>query len=238
MKKYLSVFMLMLRNSIYRLVLVMLGTVIAFAALLLALGAPGAGGLEEAVANSHIDLAAAAAFILWTAQLCLSCCDLGAKSSYTLSRLRISEKSVFWVKAAHDFLSYILLWAFLTTLCFGLCLLYSVAVKPLGSQEIMLCFYRDELFHALLPLRDGNGWVKLAATLIALALCSAASPMSKTNRVNIIPSAICAAIQLFMFKGAMGSLDTEVIFSIVCLGVAAFAMIDALGKEEDGNEKA
>lgn len=235
MKKYLSVFMLMVRSSIYRLMLLMLGAIAAFAALFMLLGVPDTQGLEAAVSNSHFGIAAAVVLALWTLELCLSCCDLGAKSSYTLSRLNISSKKVFFVKLAHDLLSYILLWAFLITLCYGICLLYSVAVRPLSSQEIMLCFYRDGLFHALLPMRDGIGWLKLALTLIALAVCSAASPMNRKNHVNILPSAVCVAIQLFMFDGGIGDLGTAFIFSLVCVGVAAFTLMDVLG-EEDGDE--
>lgn len=235
MKDHVSVFMLFVRSTIYRLALLMLLTAAVSAALLLLLGAPGAMSLESALAGSNIGIAFAAAFVLWTLQLCFAGCDMGAKSSYTLARLKISERAVYFVQMVHNLLSYILLWAFMTALCFGLCLLYSSVIAPIGSQDIMLCFYRDGLLHALLPMSEGVGWFKLAAAIPALAASSAAYRVGqKRGSRGGLGIAVCVALQLLTFTGAAGDLDgTGLASALACLGIAIVSAANILGGDGD-----
>lgn len=238
MKKYLSVFMLLTRSTIYRFAPLLAAAAAVEAALLMLVGAPDASGLEGAVNASGLGIVSALLFVLWTVQLCLTCGDNGAKSSYTLCRLRVSEREVFFVQAIHNCLSYTLLWAFCAALSYGLCLLYGAAVSPLGTQDIMLCFYRDDLFHALLPMGDAGAWARLAGAIISLGICSAAYPLDRLDRGRGAMSVTaCAVIQLLSFSGNIGNVSgMDYLLTVVCLliagGVTA-SVISGVNSDED-----
>ena len=59
--------------------------------------------LEVIFDNAHTDLLFAAAFLLITVTLCIPTCQFSSQTGYTLKRLSISERSIFFCQTAYNF---------------------------------------------------------------------------------------------------------------------------------------
>ncbi|MBQ9165846.1 MAG: hypothetical protein IJX71_02830, partial [Oscillospiraceae bacterium] len=128
MRHYKATFLLLARSSVYRLLLVFLlmGAVqgVWFYQVVrnqLVLGTPS---LEVAVDEARLSLIFAIGAILVFILLAAVGCEFGSKQSYTLRRLPLSEKAVFFCQSVYNSLGFFLLWAFELLITLILCQLY------------------------------------------------------------------------------------------------------------------
>ena len=116
MKKYLSVLGLFARCSIYKFLWISLVLCLSEISLFF-LNFHGkynenyVARFEFFVDKSHLDVCLAISFILVTFILCIPGTELGSKVGYTLQRLSISEKAVFYHQAAFNAMIFVFLWA-------------------------------------------------------------------------------------------------------------------------------
>lgn len=177
----LSLFALYARSSFYKILMVLAGLVLAegisFYAVCRGLGQRGETLYPEAVPDrcllKFFFLAAMAAvhFILAVTEDDRG----GCKSSYTLRRLKISQKQQFAVRAAYNFLCLATVSAVQILAAFTICRLYE-AKLPLGlvsPQYLFLVFYRNDFLHRILPMADAGGWMCNFLLLLALAMNAA-----------------------------------------------------------------
>lgn len=96
----------------------------------------------------------------------------GSKSRYTLQRLSLGERVVAAHFAAYNFAVLVLFWAFSVGMALALCHLYYRWAQPnaFGVQSTFLAFYRNKLFHSLLPLAETTRYVRNVFMFAALAL--------------------------------------------------------------------
>lgn len=222
MKKYLSVFMLFTRSTIFPM-LALLIAMVATEGALFWLAMEKNIALEQTFSLSRISWAGAVYFVLLTVILSSTGSERGAKTGYFLRRLQISERSVFLCQGAYNTICYFIFWMAQLFIVLGLFHYYIVNADPsyIGSQSIFLAFYRDSFLHSLLPLAETSRYVRNGILILGLGISSAYYPMSqRTGKSSMGIIALVCVILPFFARG-IGSLGSDILLS-------AFAIIMVL----------
>lgn len=193
--------------------------------------------IETLIDRTRIDWIFGIAFVLVTLLLCLPGTSFSSKTGYTLNRLSISERSVFFCQAAYNLFIYLILWVAEAAVCFGLCLYYtaSVPAEILGNQTVFLAFYRNEFLHALLPLSEVMVWVRNGFLLVAITIASAEYPY-KQRRKKIGASAIAMTLFTLIFFSVSIADSFNTILVIVVSIINMIEMLYNFFSEDNGYE--
>ncbi len=171
LKKYVSVFELFTRNTIYKIAMLLtaMGTVqILLFRRVMEAYIPMAAydfvvmeyySLEYMIDESHSAVFLAIAFVLLTAVLCRNGCNIGSKSSYTMQRLQVTEKKVFLMQCIYNSLCYGLLLGVQVAVFLIQGSMYTAYSEHVTNQTVFLAFYRNDFMHSVLPLDGGMRWV-------------------------------------------------------------------------------
>lgn len=172
MKKYISIFELFTRSTIYKILLVFaaMGAAQIFMfhramlewfpadAYHLDFQAIEYYTLEYMVDRSKSAIFLGIAFIVITAVLCWNGCDIGSKSSYTIQRLQVTEKKIFMMQSIYNSLCYLLLLGMQIGVFYIQSSLYAARAGHLTNQTIFLAYYRNDFMHSILPLEGTVRW--------------------------------------------------------------------------------
>ena len=243
MKKHLSVFGLFARSSVYK-VLGILGLMCLSEISIFALKfsreplAEYVGRFEHYINISHLTICLGIAFVLITIILCLPGTEYGSKVGYTIRRLRLSERAVFYYQAVFNLVMYILLWAVQIGLLYGLSLWYTAAVptKFTNNQAIFLAFYRDNFLHTILPLSEVMLWIRNFLLIIALGFASAEFPYIQRRKGYGILIALVVIFVLIFFITDIGMVK-NIIFSIVLFIIVVCKTLYNIYHKEDFYDK-
>lgn len=188
------------------------------------------------LSGSGMFVCLAISFLLITMLLCLGGCEYGAKCGYTLRRMRIGERAVFWCQVAYGAAVYLTLWLAEGALAYGFSHYAAWKTGVLEAQTLLLGFYQQEVLHGLLPLEDGGIWVRNAFFVVALALATAEfSYLQRRGRFGATAPAL-ALFVLFMFPVSLGDTFPTVTCIITALIVAAEVLYQLYIKEDPLNE--
>ena len=221
-KKHFSVFMLMARSTIYKILGLFVLMAAAEGALFwLALGrGPTDSGfsLERVVQGSRMVWVFGICFLLLTALLSWACRQVSG--SYTAMRLSVSGGWVAFWQSVYNVLCYLLFWAVQILIAVVLCRVYTARAPAeyVTGQTVFLAFYRSKFLHSLLPFEDAVFWVRNAAFALTLGICAARRPGWADRSVwgQIILTAVVVGFFLRGIGEALGGLAAALI-------VAAFA---------------
>ena len=217
MKKIISVFELLERNTIYKMFMVFttLGVVeIAFfwnsmqeQIVLQNSQQEGAlgGSLELIVTSSYQYGWYTVAFVLLTMILVFSTCNFGSVQSYTLKRLRISEWKLFWMQSIYNFLCYVLLIGVQLGFLLVMGYLYTNHNEDATNQTLFLAFYRNAFMHSILPMEE---WSRLIINIFmygGMAVTAATVPYFQRNRKLIWEAVVVMGILAVGFAAELGS---------------------------------
>lgn len=177
MKRYVSVFEMIARSSIYK-VLAIIGVMLVAQAVCfyLSMISPSGIGIESYIDQSQYSLIFKIAYVLITIVLVLHGMNLGSVQSYTLKRLRIKEKRIFWLQALYNLFAYVLLWGIQLMMILVSVTVYQKNLPEgvvLTNQTMFIAFYRNDFMHSILPLEDGPGWWVLALIGVTSAFVTA-----------------------------------------------------------------
>lgn len=184
MKRYLSVFEMITRSSIYK-VLLILGVLVATETAFFyhAMNFSNEITIEGYIEESFYSVIFQVAYLLITIVIVFSGMNVGSVQSYTLKRLSIKEKSIFLLQALYNLFAYMLLWG---TQLIVLLINITIYLKNLPdgvvitNQTMFLAFYRSTFMHSILPLEDAPGWIIL--TLIAVTGAVATAEFTRLQR--------------------------------------------------------
>lgn len=222
MKHYLSVFAMLARGSLFRVLLLLclmtagqcglflhrLNTALALytAQTQQLVHDADIPPLEELMNFSTVSGIFGAAFLLICAVLCLPGCDYSTKCGYTLRRLNISERAVFVMQAIYNAFALFLLWVTEIGICLLLCKAYTDAVPAafVSHQTTAIAFYRNSFLHSLLPLADTAVWIRNIVMLAALALTAASFPYKQRRGKFAADIVVCALLTVIFFVRTVG----------------------------------
>ena len=143
MKPYLSVLALLVRSSIYKICILFA----AIAAVHTVLFPVWSIRPLTAVLLFGVEVG----ILLWI--LCRNWLDTSGHQSYTLQRLTVAPKEIFWIQASYNLLCLLLFWAVHLIVAYTL---YSRSLT--GSQDLFLKFSGDGYLHSLMPGADWLAW--------------------------------------------------------------------------------
>ena len=174
MKRYLSVFEMITRSSIYKVLLILIAMVaVQVISFYLKVSEGGIRSFESHINECSFDISFKMAYVLITILIVLPGMNLGSIQSYTLQRLRIKESRVFCLQALYNFFTYVLLWGmelFALLVC-GMIHYQKFADNGMwNNQTMFLAFYKNDFMHTILPLEDAFGWFVIATIAITTAL--------------------------------------------------------------------
>ena len=219
MKRYLSVFEMIARSSIYKVLLAVIGMAL-LEAVLFGLTMLNSSDIyfERYIDQSLYSYIFRLVYTVVTVILVLPGMNIGSTQSYTLQRLRIKESRIFWLQSLYNFLAYVLLWGVQLWVLLG-----SIAVfhryLPDGAfesnQTYFLAFYRNDFMHSILPLEDMGDWWILG--LIGLASAYAAAEFTKQQRVRKVAFELPVLV-VTMWLGFPGGLGYD--HAVLWTGIA------------------
>lgn len=251
MKKYLSVFGLIARGSIYK-VLACFILLISSERILFSVKLNEAlklysldfsmHQLETLIDKSFISVCFATCFVLIVLSLCLMGSEYSnSQISYTIKRLRISERNLFFCQTVYNIIIFISLWA---VQAFTVCILsfQYVHIAPsevVGNQTIFLAFYRNDLLHNILPISDITVWIRNIFTAIALGFTAAEFPY-KQRRKKIGATIIAFALYTICFftKELANTFNTfiTIVVSIAIIGETLYTVFKQDEEVSDNGE--
>ncbi len=242
MKKYISVFEMITRSTLYKVlavIVIMEGIQIRlFRGTMLELIGSESGGLESIVDKSNIVWPLAVAFLLITIFLCQCGCNIGSNQGYTLRRLQISELAVFWLQALYNCLCYVLLWASQAALFVIASGMYMENAIDSTNQTVVIAFYRNAYMHSILPMEDGIGWVILAVIICSCAIASATFPLRQRRGKTDFSIIAVVAMVFLLFPKGIGSDMSFIVFYMLffILASGVFWSVYLKQKEEKIDE--
>lgn len=210
MKKYLSVFMIYVRSSFYKFVLLLTAMAAVQTALFLRMPEKihkhtnmthKFMGVEETLQGSGLFIVFGVAFVLLTVILCYAGCELSGKQGYTLRRLRIKENKVFLMQFSANTMFYAMFWFCEIVIIRFLMQLYlkDVPEEIYTNQMLMLSFYRNDFLGSLLPLSDTVNLVRNIIWIFAMGASSALFPYLQRRGKIAFSLLIMTAIVLVGF---------------------------------------
>ncbi len=228
MKKYLSVFLLTARESLYRLVLlwtlsfILQGALTFFAVkdVISGMDIPSPLMLFKGV-HFTVPIIFFITFVLTAVLLCKTGMQFSSKTGYTLRRLLVSEKTVFVIQSIYNFLMLIIYYIFSAGFYF---IILSISVKQFPAelitvQTVYKTFYESGFLANLIGGTDVLRIVRNVTTLISLAVNYAAFSFLFRRGKKWIPAAVyTAACLIFMLRTEeLGALETDVAFISVAV---------------------
>lgn len=231
MRKYASVFGLFAKSSFIKILLAITAMAAAQIWIFTSLASKEltAYNMKLSVANIEtlIDRAPMGwifgiAFVLISVLLCIPGTSFSSKTGYTLDRLSISSRSVFFCQAIYNLCIFFILWVAEVAVCFGLCLYYTevMPAEVIGNQSVFLAFYRNKLLHSLLPLSDVWVWIRNAFLLIALSIATAEYPYKQRHKKAGISAIAMVIFTLVFFKtDIVNSFNTALIIVVSVINV-------------------
>ena len=234
MKKYLSVFEMITRSSLYK-VLACIGVMaviegIAFYKKFQEHIGDTVDGvfLEELIYDDLFRVIFMATYVLMTGILVLQGENIGSVQSYTLKRLRVKEKTVFRLQCLYNIFAYVLLWGaqLMLLLLFAGYYVKNQSWIEISNQTVFMAFYRNYFMHSILPLEDIPGWFVLGVFLVGTGIAAAAATWKQRRGKFGWDLLIFLAVMILTFPRALGSVSYIYVLAFVVL----FMVVYIIGK--------
>lgn len=232
-KKHLSVLMLYIRSSIASLLCIAVLVAVIQTGLFLWELQHGAAALETAIQPDSFKGVVIGGFIFLVAFLYRM-----NGGSYTLRRLRITERTVFLWHVLSCFFCFVLLWmaeiAVLTALCRYF--LTQEVASGLSDQALFLAFYRNPFLHSVFPLESVSRWIYLFFAFASLAFVTAGAVVRKRYGRNIrnnAPLSMTVVVMLFYFVRPLGSLTSDIMLCLFHLALILYSLWDVWFNAEE-----
>lgn len=242
MRRHISVLMMYIRSSVYR-VIVLLALMVSAQFLLFwqsmkDYSAEYPIGLERIFDRTLLPWTFGLMAVCLTVQLVYVGCNQGVKQSYTLKRLSISEKSVFIWQGICNMGCYLLLWMVQVMTAFALCRWYLALAEPefVSNQTIFLAFYRSKFLHGLLPLAESSIWVRNLFLVLGLGFASAYFPYLQRRGKFSIGVLLLLVISIIWFPRNVGIASGDFWVILCCAWVIGWIVYKVFIKEDEQDE--
>ncbi|MBR5488462.1 MAG: hypothetical protein IKV72_02060 [Firmicutes bacterium] len=248
MNKHLSVFKLLARSTILK-ILVILAVMVSAEVLIFTRQAEKMAGyavgffLEDIFGESFFFVCLFVAYFAVGSVLCRTGSRPGNMQTYTLQRLGISEYAIMAWQSLWNLICFLLLWAVQLWTVYLLLQNFLAKHPDAGftQHHIFLAFWRHDVLHALLPMADVYGWIKnfLLASALSITTAYGSYVTRRTGKGSAIYNVMMVETALlFDDNGGFGLVITSVLV-ILILGIM-FSMLRSkyeLDSDESGKEE-
>ena len=229
MKRYLSIFMLLSRSVLYKLLAVFFGTAALHTAVYFLLR--GQRNIEAIYNHWGMKTVFGVGLFLTTALLVRTLTQAGSKLDYTIRRLRIGKRSLCLCQSVFNVACLLMFWAVEILVALLLCRMWVSTMGVESHQTVYLAFYRSELLHSLLPLDDVSRWVRNLVVFICLGICSACGPVLQRRGSGYWGILILPVVLGFVFPSGIAVVTYDVLLAFLSVVAAFAALVDAWGEE-------
>ena len=229
MKRYLSIFMLLSRSVLYKLLAVFFGTAALHTAVYFLLR--GQRNIEAIYNHWGMKTVFGVGLFLTTALLVRTLTQAGSKLDYTIRRLRIGKRSLCLCQSVFNVACLLMFWAVEILVALLLCRMWVSTMGVESHQTVYLAFYRSELLHSLLPLDDVSRWVRNLVVFICLGICSACGPVLQRRGDGHWGILVLPVVLGFVFASGIAGVTYDVLLAFLSVVAAFAALVDAWGEE-------
>lgn len=206
MKKYLSVFEMFSRSSLYKVLVVsIVMAVVQFGSFYMTMQNYNGMILTELVEKSYLSWIWKIAYILVTIVIVLPSCNIGSVQNYTFGRLRIKEKRVYLLQSIYNTLCYVLLWMTEVVVLWVTSAYYlRQTTTVLSNQTLFLEFYKSPMLHSILPLEDILGWILLIYFFVGTGFAAEMFCRRQRSGKLSFELIVMAVLMILLFPRALG----------------------------------
>ena len=243
MKKYLSVFMLYTRSTLYKLLLIFIlssGAQIFFfyqeqksAFWDLTAIDQYASSLSTMIYEAKVPVIFLIAYLLTLVLLMLTGLDGKGKMSYTIRRLSIPEEHHFFVQALYNTFAVFLLYGFevITVYLIGLLFLNTAPESITSHQTLFINFYGNEFLHSLVPLDEISRWIRNLLIFFGLGFATAWHPHVTRRGKKHLKSIFYCVFVSGGFVASFGAMHNDLFFIFLSLIAIIFIAYMVIKKE-------
>lgn len=228
MRKHLSVWMAAARGIAGPLALLVL-VMAAAEGILLWRAYPefAASGLTFLLENAPLIWVYRGALVLLAVACCLHGSGLGGSAvGATLGRLRVSELTVvLWWSLCYT-MAFVILWAVQAGILLGTGAYYIAQAAPsmVSPQTMLLTAWQFPLLHALLPLDQWSGYVRMGALCLGAGTSCAAWSFWRRRAANGYAAPFLVILWAVTITVEPTSLAMDLFLSLLALGSAAVSL--------------
>lgn len=228
MKKDLSVLMLLVRNSFWRVIGVILIMLVFENSFFFANPDLVHGytiSLDELLQGKMIGLD----FLLgstWLIGVLISFgSDKKSKEAYTLRRLQISERRVWFLQVIYHTGCFLVLYiaeAWLIVSFYRYYLIHS-AVQPWSEQTLWLAIKQNPFSHSLLPLQNTLGWLRNLTLILGFGVTSASEPIANRRGQSAFMVYPLQLLATLTFMLNINTWQLDLLTTVVAISLAGYA---------------
>ncbi len=247
MKKYLSVFTVTARESIYRISFLWLASAVlqtvVFYKEMLSDHVQETRLISEAFSTYSdkicVPLIFALTLLLTGILLMKTGMEFSVKTGYTLRRLRVTEKQIYVIQSVYNGIMIFMLFLFETGLCFMLVNWGTKLIEPelITNQTVYLTFYSADFVQGIFAGRDILRVIRNIFIIISLSFNLAAFPYLWRRGKKYILGILLLAAASFLFWSSFDMTykteDIGIFFTAVGMLLVAVGMIHSRREEYD-----
>lgn len=242
MRKHLSVWMTAARGIAGPLALILL-VMAATEGVLLWSAYPDyeATGLYFLLSDCPLVWPFRAALVLLAAACCLHGSGLGGSAvGNTLGRLRVSELTAFLLWGLCYAMAFVILWAVQAGILLGAGWYFTAHAAPsaASAQTVLLASWQVPFFHAVLPLDQWTGYVRMACLSLGLGISCAAWSFWRRRTANgyAAPFLVILWVVTITFDPTDLSMDLFLILAaLVTAGVSIYLVWGEVYRHADSH---
>ncbi len=233
MKKYLSVLSLFISGSFGKIFGVILLSALAQLGLFYKTLLPyGSIGFETAFDYCDAQMIFAIAFLLVAVLLHITGSEFSSKCSYTLKRLRISEKQVFLCQSVYNMLCFMIFLLAEGVVIISAFVLYKsyysdiemVKQHFLSEQTLFLACYRNNFIHCVIPLDDVLRLIRNILLTVFLGVGSSGFAYFQRNKKFGFEYVIMLLVTVFSFVSPFYDFDADIMPTAINLCLTIFLL--------------
>jgi len=235
-KKHISVFYLMARNTFFKFLLLLL-VMAAVEGVLLWNQLKVTQDYESLMwqlNKSNIVWVFTAATALTAVLLSRTGCEYGSRTGYTIRRLAVSEKTVFFWQSVYNTLVMVILWAVQLGIVFLFCNLHLRWANPanVSNQTVFLAFWQVDFLHTLMPLQDTLRTLAVALFIPAFGFSTASfSYLQRRGKfAGWVPVVVMFGALLYQID--LDNVGYDMMFAFIFLLALTTTVYMVLKKEE------
>jgi len=235
MRKHLSVFMLMVRSCIYKLLLIMFAMAAADAIAVVFMPNPRELLYFELAGEDRFFFIYVLSVAIAMSSV-LSSCSMGSSvPRYTLARLSISEKAVMYWHWLCGAIVMLALWFWQIILLYVIARWHSAVAEPgfISHQSVYLANFRSPFIHSVLPLED----VSRVARNIVTAICMGGVCATGAHKIRRGKKPVAHIMLISVFAGTFRAEHFEISYDGFVMFVFAIVLIISMVGVYTGDEE-